>query len=146
MPSQKISKLESKAYEYFTEIFEDSKKTIKDYEEKLEKGEKSILGEGHNERIIKNTKEYLDKLSKSEEMFLRLKEKYKHKNAKDRVSIYEDWFDYCMALKNVKFAGKMLDYDFEENSGDRYDDSVKEPFIMMEEIEKRFKKLLEIKD
>lgn len=73
--------------------------------------------------------------------YLRLKQRLSHTPDKVR-EIAKDWFKYAEALGDLKHARVMLDVDTSDNAFENLERSSKEPSIVKEEVEKKFKSLL----
>lgn len=73
--------------------------------------------------------------------YLKLKQRFFHTPEKV-LEIAKDWHRYVEALGDLKHARVMLDVDWEDDAWDRIGESMKEPSIIKEEIEKKFKPLL----
>ena len=74
--------------------------------------------------------------------YLRLKERYAHTPEK-LIELAQDWLKYVLALRDLKQAGLLLDVDFLDNACENFDENIKQPTIIKEEVEKRFKTLLD---
>jgi len=73
--------------------------------------------------------------------YLRLKQKFFHTPEK-ALEIALDWHKYVESLAKLKFARTALNFDLSDKAYDKFDERVKEPSIIKEEIEKKFKSLL----
>ncbi len=73
--------------------------------------------------------------------YLRLKQRFSHIPEKV-LEIARDWFKYVEALGDLKFARVMLDVDMSDEAFDNMDERSKEPSIIKDEVEKKFKSLL----
>ena len=73
--------------------------------------------------------------------YLRLKQRFSHTPEKF-LEIAEDWYKYTEALREMKFARVMLDVDMSEDAFDNMHERGKEPVIIRQEVEKKFKTLL----
>ncbi len=85
--------------------------------------------------------DYQDAFDAMEINYLRLKQRFSHTPEKV-LEIAEDWRKYVESLGDSKHARVMLDVDLEDSAWDRAGERMKEPFIIREEIEKKFKSLL----
>lgn len=74
--------------------------------------------------------------------YLRLKQRLSHTPEK-QLEIAKDWYRYVEALGNLKHARIMLDVDWDDGAWDRADENMKEPSIVKDEVEKKFKSLLD---
>lgn len=73
--------------------------------------------------------------------YLRLKQRFS--NEPDKVlGIARDWCKYAEALNELKFARTILDVDMSDEAFDNFEESSKEPSIIKDEVEKKFKSLL----
>lgn len=136
--TKRSEKLEDLADQYFHECIQQENKIIKEYTEKIK--EKYLLF--NVEEIIKKSELKLKQLENVQEMYLRLKEKNKFASNEEKFNVLQDWFDYTCAARDINSAFQMLDYDFSDQAYDNYIDRIKEPGIIMHEIEIRFKNLL----
>ena len=73
--------------------------------------------------------------------YLRLKQRYFNQEEK-KIEIARDWAKYVEALSDLKHARIILDVDMSDNAFDNLIESSKEPHIITEEVEKKFKSLL----
>lgn len=73
--------------------------------------------------------------------YLRLKERYAHMPDK-LMELAQDWLRYVEALRDTKQARVMLDVDFTDDAFEHFEEASKQPTIITEEIEKKFKTLL----
>src|SRR3989338_10579579 len=85
--------------------------------------------------------DYQDAFDAMEVNYLRLKQRFSHTPEKV-LEIAKDWWRYVEALGDLKHARVILDVDMEDNAWDRAGESMKEPSIIREEVEKKFKFLL----
>jgi hypothetical protein len=113
--------------------------SIEELEQRAEYYKKSVFEENH---LGLDFKTEHSKLVAMEKDFLRLRERFKHDAVKIKM-ISEDWFDYCYAMWEIKHAQEMLDVDLSDNAYENFEDSSKEFFIKVQEIEKRFEEMLE---
>ena len=82
-----------------------------------------------------------DKYDVMEANYLRLKQRYLS-NEEKKLEISRDWTRYAEALYELKHARVMLDVDMSDSAFDNFTESSKEPYIISEEVEKKFKSLL----
>lgn len=73
--------------------------------------------------------------------YLRLKQRFSHDKEKT-LEIVKDWHKYADSLTELKDARVMLDVDWSDDAFDNFRESNKEPSIIKEEVEKKFKSLL----
>ena len=73
--------------------------------------------------------------------YLRLKQRLSHTPDKVR-EVAKDWFRYAQALGDLKHARVMLDVDMSDTAFENMEERMKEPSIIKDEIEKKFKSLL----
>ena len=73
--------------------------------------------------------------------YLRLKQRLSHTPEKV-LEIAKDWQKYAEALGDLKNGRVMLDLDSGEDAYDKADEAMKEPSIIKDEVEKKFKSLL----
>lgn len=73
--------------------------------------------------------------------YLRLKQRFSH-NSEKIIEIAKDWYRYVGALGDMKSARVMLDVDMSDKAFDNLEESMKEPEIIKDEIEKKFRSLL----
>ena len=73
--------------------------------------------------------------------YLRLKQRLAH-NEEEKIKIAKDWLSYVEALLNFKNARELLDVDMSDSAFDNFETKTKESAIIKEEIEKKFKSLL----
>jgi hypothetical protein len=74
--------------------------------------------------------------------YLRLKQRFFH-NKEKVLEIAKDWERYANCLQELKYSRIMYDLDWSDDSGDNFTESSKQPAIAKEEIEKKFKALLD---
>jgi len=74
--------------------------------------------------------------------YLRLKQRYSHTPEKV-LEIAKDWYKYVDALRELKYARVMLDVDWNDGAFDRAEERIKEPSIIKQEVENKFKSLLD---
>lgn len=82
-----------------------------------------------------------DKYDVMEANYLRLKQRYLSDEEK-RLEIARDWTRYVEALDELKHARVMLDVDLSDRAYENFSDRAKEPGIITEEVESKFKSLL----
>lgn len=85
--------------------------------------------------------DYQDAFDAMEVNYLRLKQKLFHTPEKI-LEIAKDWYRYSNSLHDLKFARVTLDVDQDGDAWDRAAERMKEPEIIKEETEKKFKSLL----
>ncbi len=141
-PSKETLELENKAQVFLIEVREGAEKRYKEYKEMSKKKEKDVfLTKKDINENIKDFAETIAKIKKLEDNYVRLQEKFKHEE-KTRLNIARDWFDYWNnwheSIQNMKYTEHM-DSEQLEDSWDASD----KLRIKMQEIEKRFEKLLE---
>lgn len=73
--------------------------------------------------------------------FMRLKHRFSDDKEK-LLNITKNWQSYVDALNDLKTARVLLDVDLSENAWDNASEAMKEPEIIKEEIEKKFKEML----
>lgn len=73
--------------------------------------------------------------------YLRLKQRFTHTPEK-ALEIALDWESYVQALSDLRFARVMLDVDLSDTAWENAGERMKEPSIIVEEVEKKFKGLL----
>lgn len=73
--------------------------------------------------------------------YFRLKQRFIH-TPERALEIARDWESYAEALGDLKYARVMLDVDWSDNAFDNFSERSKEPSIIQEEVEKKFKSLL----
>lgn len=73
--------------------------------------------------------------------YMRLKQRYST-NPDKILEIAKDWYGYVVALGDLKHARVMLDVDMEDGAFDRLEESLKEPSVIKDEVEKKYKSLL----
>lgn len=111
--------------------------------ERIEKGV-SILKERVFELEHFDSPQFIDcqdAFDVTEVNYLRLKQRFIHTPEKV-LEIAKDWHKYVEALGDLKFARAMLDVDMDDNAFDTLEKRIKEPSIITEEVEKKFKSLL----
>jgi hypothetical protein len=81
-----------------------------------------------------NAAQQIDHLKEMEDMYYKLKERFKH-NPTKQYQVAEDWFDYLNSKRQVQLSFDLLDA---AGDYDHYEDSTKEDRMRVEEIEKRF--------
>lgn len=116
--------------------------------ERLEKSAEFLRGQ-----ILENplrppvgisNEEAIKTIEKMEAKYIRVKERFKH-DATTRIKLAQDWSDYVHAVWESFSARQLLNVDMEEDAIERFEERVKEPWIIQEEIEKRFNEMLRIK-
>jgi hypothetical protein len=85
--------------------------------------------------------DYQDAFDTMEINYLRLKQRFSHSSEKV-LEIAKDWWKYVEALGDLKHARVMLDVDMDDNAWDNAGERMKEPSIIREEVENKFKSLL----
>ena len=73
--------------------------------------------------------------------YFRLKERFASIPEK-AIEVARDWYRYVEALRDLKYARVMLDVDWSDNASENAKENFREPSIIKEEIEKKFKSLL----
>jgi len=73
--------------------------------------------------------------------YLRLKQRFSNEPNKV-LELARDWCKYAEALHSLKFARVYFDVDMSEQAFERLEETSKEPWIIKEEVEKKFKSLL----
>ncbi|MCA9368864.1 hypothetical protein KC721_01065 [Candidatus Woesebacteria bacterium] len=73
--------------------------------------------------------------------YLRLKQRISH-NEEKKIEIARDWASYVQSLNELKSARVLLDVDMSESAYENFEEASKEPYIITEEVEKKFKSLL----
>lgn len=86
--------------------------------------------------------DYQDAFDVMEVNYLRLKLRLSHMPEKV-LEIAMDWWKYVDALDNLKRARVILDVDMSDNAWNNANERMKEPSIIKEEVEKKFKLLLD---
>lgn len=74
--------------------------------------------------------------------YFRLKQRFSH-NPEKVLEIASDWLRYVTSLYALKRARIMLDVDMSDNAVDNLIEDSKEPSIIKDEVEKKFKTFLE---
>lgn len=85
--------------------------------------------------------DYQDAFDTMEINYLRLKQRFSHTPEKV-LEIAKDWWKYVEALGDLKHAIVMLDVAMSDSAWENVEERIKEPSIIREEIEKKFKSLL----
>ena len=113
--------------------------TVEHFEERAWRFKKNLMEFAHfdSPRII----DLQDRHDIMEANYLRLKQRYLSQEEK-RLEIARDWTKYVEALNDLKHARIILDVDMSDNAFDNLIESSKEPHIITEEVEKKFKSLL----
>ena len=113
--------------------------TVERYEEIVYHHKQNLMEFAHfdSPRII----DLQDKYDVMEANYLRLKQRYLS-NEERKLEISRDWARYVEALYELKHARVMLDVDMSDSAFDNFTESSKEPYIISEEVEKKFKSLL----
>lgn len=73
--------------------------------------------------------------------YFRLKQRLFH-DQKKVLEVAKDWLNYVDSLSRIKHGRMILDVDWSENAWDKAEQRLKEPSIIKDEIEKKFKELL----
>lgn len=73
--------------------------------------------------------------------YFRLKQRFSTDKDKT-LELARDWYKYAEALRELKFARVMLDVDWSDDAFDNLEARSKEPHIVKDEIEKKYKPLL----
>jgi len=119
-PERKIGKLEKMAYWLYGMSIEKS-----------------------NSPIVYNiTDDDEKRLKETEKKYIRLKEKYKYE-PKMCLRLAIDWRDYNLNMHGKVMEWKKFGVNLEESADEEYAEGTKEHQLIVEEIEKRFNKLLE---
>jgi hypothetical protein len=85
--------------------------------------------------------DYQDAFEAMQINYYRLKQRYSS-DEKRVQEIARDWFRYVEALLNLKRARIMLDVDMSDDAIDNMQERTKEPSIIKDEVEKKFRALL----
>lgn len=73
--------------------------------------------------------------------YFRVKQRYLSDEGK-KLELARDWARYVEALNDLKTARVLLDVDMSDQAFDNFEEASKEPFIISDEAEKKFKVLL----
>lgn len=98
---------------------------------------------GYPSRLKDRYEKRLKGVNSTQEIFRRLSQVYKHKPYRERYELYKDYDDYAEAYKNFfenDFAVGLLDPD--TSTSKESWEKLEKSTIYMEEIEKKFKKIL----
>lgn len=141
LPQERCQRLEKLAEEYYREKIEDLKDELRNrgcskYELYLILSGVLTKKEGINE-----VARLLLRIQSTKDLYIRLKERRKHIKTKDNIFLYEDWLNYTSAFLRLDKC-LWYTYDFGEDTLENYNERVKEIWIEIEEVEKRFKKIL----
>lgn len=82
-----------------------------------------------------------DKYEVMEANYYRLKQRNLSSEEKS-LELARDWVKYVEALNDLKHARVMLDVDMSDLAYENFAESSKEPYIISEEVENKFKSLL----
>lgn len=82
-----------------------------------------------------------DKYDVMEANYLRLKQRYLS-NEEKKLEVARDWARYVESLDELRHARVMLDVDWSDKAYENFADRAKEPGIITEEVENKFKSLL----
>lgn len=82
-----------------------------------------------------------DKYGVMEANYMKLKQR-NLSNEEKKLELARDWARYVEALYELKSARIMLDVDMSDNAFDNFEENSKEPYIISEEVEGKFKALL----
>lgn len=125
--------LEVEANQFFTDTLDAIKYSYVLHKKSDMPGSKD-LAESY-EKMYKQLQEF-------REMFMSLKERYKHRNDELCQEIFRDWYDYSLALQEIRRANNVHDISKLDFTDTLFEDTIREPNIIRSVIEKRFKKLL----
>ena len=116
-----------------------SKVTVEEVEERVQFQKERIFKLEHfdSPQFI----DLQDAFDVMEANYFRLKQRFSHTPEKV-LEIARDWYRYADALRGLKFARVMLDVDMSDEAFDNAHERSKEPAIIKDEIEKKFKSLL----
>ena len=83
-------------------------------------------------------------IDEMEAMYMRLKERFKN-DQKTVVDIASDWNNYCYMISKMEGIGELMEFENlqTEEEIENYAKRFKEPRIIIGEIERKFKRLLE---
>lgn len=100
---------------------------------------KSLLELAHfdSPRII----DLQDKFVVMETNYFRVKQRFLSDDVK-KLELARDWARYVEALNDLKTARILLDVDMSDEAFDHFEENSKEPWIITDEVEKKFKELL----
>jgi len=82
-----------------------------------------------------------DQCEVMEANYYRIKQRFAHDEQKT-LELAKDWSRYVEALGEMKFAREMLNVDMSDSAYENFSDSTKEPYIITDEINKKFKVIL----
>jgi hypothetical protein len=134
-PENVINRLESLAYLNFEKVRSQLGKDMA----RSENTSPELNKMRFHVEYIEGMKKEIYVMNQMESNYLRLKERNKH-NIEQRVNIVQDWFDYCAILNQLYLSAQYLSVTGEH---EYYKETTKGDFIKKEEIEKRFRVLLE---
>lgn len=96
-PSSRINQLEELGYkEYY--------KAIKYEEKEIEELSNDKKFKVFNKEMIRMSKEKLEELKEFERKFVHLKEKTRHKPAREKLEIFTDWYEYNKGINYLNQA------------------------------------------
>ena len=121
----------------------DPNKTIEDLESRAYWLYNMSLEKSDNPIIYNITEDDEIRLKKTEESYIRLKEKFKH-DTKKIIEVVIDWRDYCLEMHHKVLEWKKFGVNLESDADKEFEDGIKNSELVMSEIEKRFEKLLVI--
>jgi len=85
--------------------------------------------------------DFQDKFVVMEANYFRVKQRYLSDDSK-KLELARDWAVYVEALNDLYCAWEMFDMSMGENPWDDWEESSKEPSVIVDEVEKKFKGLL----
>ncbi len=137
---EQIDNLEGIAYDRYSKLLEEFEKYVKENRKEQKSGDKhrkkdKSLEKYYQEKIDRRTKD-IEKVEEMRAKYLRLKEKKKHDGADVLLQIAQDWYDYIRNYDGWWYGVNAWDFDSEV---------CEEHLISIQEIEKRFNKMLGIK-
>jgi len=126
-------------YYWYKSIKEVKKDSVEYFEKMAEYFKESIFKLEHfdSPRFV----DIQDAYDAMEINYLRLKQR-NLSNPEKALELSRDWERYAESLSELKSAGVYLDVDMGDNAYDNFQESAKEPSIIKEEVEKKFKSLL----
>lgn len=135
--------LENYSSSLFLEVQEHLKDRIKDITEMPQEISRFIHPEDRKIGLA-DAKKDLQKLEETHTKYRRLAEKLRHSNGKEKLQLQQDWVNYLFEVKGIVNSRKKLDTDPDNDAVENFQKSAHEHRIIIEEINNRFDRKLEL--
>ena len=148
-PSAKIERSENLAEELYQEVIKRENEDLESWYEQLATLEKdkskrftiSGLSKEEVKKLVSRQEVVMEGIEILKNNYIRLKEKLKHYDSKEKINLAQDYLDYFACLSSQYYSFKQLEYSSGDTDHHIYEE-IKEAQIKAEEITKRFEKKL----